>query len=98
MFTAIFAVSSTACKDQEHVGFIGLGNMGNHMARNLLKKGYQVTVFDVADSSVNALKQDGAHVGTSPADVAAKTKKIVTMLPSSPHVSGEFSEKMFPKF
>ena len=63
--------------------------MGNHMARNLLKNGHQVTVYDVVDSSVNALKQDGAHVGTSPADVAMKTKTIFTMLPSCEHVRSE---------
>lgn len=79
-----FSVSSVNYK--EHIGFVGLGHMGNHMARNLLKSGYQVTVFDVVDGAVNILKQDGAVVASSPADVASKTNRICTMLPSSPQV------------
>lgn len=41
------------------VGFVGLGNMGGHMARNLLKKGHQLVVYDVVPESAKALKNDG---------------------------------------
>jgi len=44
---------------QNEVGFIGLGNMGAHMARNLLKKNYKVMVFDINDDAVKAAVQDG---------------------------------------
>jgi len=45
----------------KHVGFIGLGNMGGHMARNLLGAGYKVTVYDVVQSSVDQLVSDGEY-------------------------------------
>ena len=44
---------------QPAVGFVGLGNMGNHMARNLLKKGYPVVAYDISQESLAALKKDG---------------------------------------
>lgn len=56
------------------------------MARNLLKKGHKLIVFDVTPASVEALKADGATVASSPKDVAAKADLIVTMLPASQHV------------
>lgn len=68
------------------VGFIGLGNMGQHMARNLLKGGRSVVVFDVQSAAVDRVKSAGATSATSPKLVAEQSDVIVTMLPSSPHV------------
>jgi len=68
------------------IGFIGLGNMGTHMANNLLKAGCPVVAFDVVESSLNTLASAGATVASSPAAVAAASKTVVTMLPSNPHV------------
>ncbi|TKR68589.1 hypothetical protein L596_024553 [Steinernema carpocapsae] len=68
------------------VGFVGLGNMGAHMARNLIKNGVKLMVFDLDAKRVAELKSDGAEVAQHPADVAVASKTIVTMLPSSPHV------------
>ena len=48
--------------DGEVVGFVGLGNMGAHMARNLVKKGYPVLVYDLNQDSVNSLKEAGQSV------------------------------------
>ncbi|KAK6182914.1 hypothetical protein SNE40_010491 [Patella caerulea] len=79
-----FSASSNMKK--ETVGFVGLGNMGNHMARNLIKNGYPIVVFDVNTDSTNSLKSDGASVASSPAEVASAVTKIVTMLPESSHV------------
>lgn len=70
----------------EKVGFIGLGNMGKPMAKNLLKAGYSLTVYDVVESAVQELVSLGANPATSPSDVAAKSDIIITMLPNSPHV------------
>lgn len=64
------------------VGFIGLGTMGAPMARNLLRKGFDVVVHDVSGSSVDALCSDGARRGGSPKAVAALCSTVVTMLPS----------------
>lgn len=77
---------SATSPNMNDVGFIGLGNMGAHMARNLLKKKYKVTVFDVNNEAIKALVDSGASFVQSPSELATKTKTIVTMLPSSPNV------------
>jgi len=74
------------------IGFIGLGNMGGHMAHNLMKHGNDLIVFDVAQASVDRVKDWGAalnkkvYKGETPADVASAASVVITMLPSSPHV------------
>ena len=65
------------------VGFIGLGNMGNGMAKNLLQKGEQVVAFDVDKASLDAAVAAGAEAASSPAEVAASATRIVTMLPNN---------------
>lgn len=67
------------------VGFIGLGIMGRPMAKNLIKAGYALTVYDKYASS-DDLVALGAKAGTSNKDVAAQSDVIVTMLPNSPNV------------
>ena len=47
------------------IGFIGLGNMGAPMARNLIKAGHSVSVFDLNKQVVNELADEGAHAGTT---------------------------------
>jgi 2-hydroxy-3-oxopropionate reductase len=69
-----------------NIGFIGLGIMGKPMAKNLLKAGYSLVVYDVAAAPVAELVQAGATAGTSPKDVASRSEIIITMLPNSPHV------------
>lgn len=70
-----------------HIGFIGLGNMGGPMARNLLKGGHQVSVFDLSPAAVSGLVQAGARESSSPAAVAkADVNAIITMLPAAAHV------------
>ncbi|KQL08830.1 hypothetical protein AAES_32814 [Amazona aestiva] len=67
------------------VGFIGLGNMGNPMAKNLLKHGYPVIAYDVFPEACKEFQDLGAQVTDSPADVAERADRIITMLPSSPN-------------
>jgi 2-hydroxy-3-oxopropionate reductase len=69
-----------------NIGFVGLGIMGKPMAKNLLKAGYSLVVYDVAAPPVAELVQAGAVAGTSPKDVASQSDIIITMLPNSPHV------------
>ncbi|KAH3774705.1 probable 3-hydroxyisobutyrate dehydrogenase, mitochondrial [Dreissena polymorpha] len=76
--------SSTALAAR--MGFIGLGNMGGHMARNLIKKGHQLVVYDVSADNVKAIKEAGAEVAGSPAEVASRVTSLVSMLPESSHV------------
>ncbi|KAL7829893.1 hypothetical protein AOLI_G00307780 [Acnodon oligacanthus] len=68
------------------VGFIGLGNMGTPMAKNLLKNGYPVIATDAFPESCKELQDSGAQILDSPAEVAEKADRIITMLPSSPNV------------
>ena len=62
------------------VGFIGLGTMGAPMARNVLKGGYPVTVWSRRSESMTPLVNEGATAGDCPADVAAQSDVIVTMV------------------
>ena len=68
------------------LGFIGLGIMGKPMAKNLVKAGYEVTVFDVRPEAVAELVAAGAKAASSSREVAARSEVIITMLPNSPHV------------
>lgn len=76
---------------KETIGFIGLGNMGAHMAVNLMKAGYNLIVNDVYPEAMSPLKAMGAVSVTTPVQVAERTNKIITMLPSSPEVKEVYS-------
>lgn len=68
------------------IGFIGLGIMGKPMAKNLLRAGYPLVVYDVVPGPVAELAAAGAQAGASCADVAAQSEVVITMLPNSPEV------------
>ena len=64
------------------IGFIGVGNMGNPMAANLLKGGFEVTVFDArAETAAAFVAQHGGRAASSLADLARGADAIITMLP-----------------
>ena len=67
----------------EKIGFVGLGIMGKPMARNLLKAGYELTVYDIVGEAMEEVVGDGAAPASSSREVAAATDKIITMLPDS---------------
>ncbi len=69
-----------------HIGFIGLGIMGKPMAKNLLKAGHTLVVYDIVDAPVKELVAAGATACSSPRDAAAQNDLVITMLPNSPHV------------
>jgi 2-hydroxy-3-oxopropionate reductase len=68
------------------IGFIGLGVMGKPMAKNLIKAGFKLKVFDIKADVVAEVAALGAEMGTSPAQVARDCDIIITMLPNSPQV------------
>jgi len=70
----------------DRIGFIGLGLMGKPMALNLLKKGFSLTVHNRSQAPVDALVAAGATGASSPAEVAASSEVIITMVPDSPDV------------
>lgn len=68
------------------IGFIGLGIMGKPMARNLLKAGYSLTVYDIVPERMDDVVEAGAKAGSSSKEVAEKSEIVITMLPNSPDV------------
>ncbi|PAU66512.1 3-hydroxyisobutyrate dehydrogenase [Pseudomonas sp. PIC25] len=72
----------------KQIAFIGLGHMGLPMARNLLKAGFQLSVFDLVQSAVDQLAGEGARAAASAAEAAENAEVIVSMLPASRHVEG----------
>jgi 3-hydroxyisobutyrate dehydrogenase-like beta-hydroxyacid dehydrogenase len=67
------------------IGFIGLGHMGQAMARNLLKAGHRVTVYNRTRSRAEVLQGEGALVADSPAGACAG-ELVITMLADDPAV------------
>jgi len=70
----------------ERIGFIGLGIMGKPMVQNLLKAGYQVTVFNRSTNAITDLTAQNATPATSPKQVAEQSDIVITCLPDSPDV------------
>lgn len=70
----------------QKIGFIGLGIMGKPMCRNLLKAGYELTVFSRTAANVEAVTSHGATYAASPAAVAEASELVITMVPDSPQV------------
>ncbi|MBN9392372.1 MAG: 2-hydroxy-3-oxopropionate reductase [Chloroflexi bacterium] len=70
----------------ERIGFIGLGIMGKPMARNLLKAGYSVTVYNRSRPAVDELVEEGAAAAESPQEIAKNSEVVITMLPDGPDV------------
>ena len=83
----------------ETVGFIGLGLMGRPMAKNILKAGYPLVVHSRSQGPVVELVAAGASRASSPAEIARRATRIITMVPDSADVEqvldgpdGVFSE------
>jgi 3-hydroxyisobutyrate dehydrogenase len=63
------------------VGFIGVGNMGSLMARNLIRAGHSLKVYDLSEDAVNFVIQSGAKAASSVKDAAGGVDFVITMLP-----------------
>jgi len=70
----------------QKIGFVGLGIMGKPMAKNLIKAGYDLAVYDIVPQRVSELVKAGAKRCRSGKDVAARSEIVITMLPNSPQV------------
>jgi 3-hydroxyisobutyrate dehydrogenase-like beta-hydroxyacid dehydrogenase len=71
-----------------NVGFIGLGNMGSAMARNLLKAGHRVAVYNRSHHKAGALVSDGATLAATVGDACRDSEVVITMLADDDAVSG----------
>ena len=72
----------------KRIGFIGLGNMGAPMARNLIRAGHAVTVFDLQRTPVQTLVAEGATAADSALAAARDQEIVISMLPAGKHVHG----------
>ncbi|KAH9261121.1 3-hydroxyisobutyrate dehydrogenase [Batrachochytrium salamandrivorans] len=89
----------------QRVSFIGLGNMGFHMASNLLKRGIQVSGFDVNRNTLDLFEKQGGKVLEDVRQGVDDAQVIVSMLPSNQHVlstyldpsKGLLSHAKFPR-
>ena len=71
----------------ERVGFVGLGLMGMPMARNLMRAGYELALYNRTRKKAEALARGGAaEVASSPREVAERSDVTITMLPAPPEV------------
>ena len=68
------------------IAFIGLGNMGLPMAKNLLAAGHEIAGFDLVASAVEALVASGGSAAASAAEALPGSEVVITMLPEGRHV------------
>jgi 3-hydroxyisobutyrate dehydrogenase len=68
------------------VAFIGVGNMGGPMARNLLKAGAQLRAFDVSPAALKPVTAAGAKAAATALDAVHDADVVITMLPAGQHV------------
>jgi len=74
-------------------GFIGLGNLGGHLAASLLREGFDLVVHDRDPALTQALVAKGATAAASPAELAGQVDAVLTCLPS-PAVSEAVLEQV----
>jgi len=86
------AVRQYSAPANNTVGFIGLGNMGKGMAENLVTKGHAVLAYDVTAEAVSDIVGKGAQGASGPAQVAAGSERVVTMLPNNAIVETVYKE------
>ncbi|TCH97406.1 3-hydroxyisobutyrate dehydrogenase [Roseococcus sp. SYP-B2431] len=68
------------------IGFVGLGNMGLPMARNLARKGHEVRGYDLSAAAMDAAAEGGVGRAQSAADAARGADFVISMLPAGAHV------------
>lgn len=71
------------------IGFIGLGIMGRPMAKNLVKAGYDLTVYDLNEEAVADLVSCGARAADSSREASLEAEVVITMVPIR-HRSGKW--------
>ena len=80
-----------AATSTKRLGFIGIGNLGMHLAGSLLRAGYALTIFDLNKAAAKTLLAAGARWADSPAEVGKASDTVFTCLPSSKAVSAVVS-------
>ena len=68
------------------IGFIGLGNMGEPMATNLVKAGFDVIGFDLIEEAKKKAEQNGIQIAEDAVSASENVDALISMLPASEHV------------
>ncbi len=71
---------------EKKIGFIGLGIMGMPMARNLIKAGFEVVVYNRTTSKAEQMASEGAKKADSPKELAKETPVVITIVSDTPDV------------
>ena len=74
------------------IAFIGLGNMGNPMATNLVKAGHTVQGFDLMPENLSIARDNGVHAAADAAGAVDGAEVVITMLPAGKHVLEVYDE------
>jgi 3-hydroxyisobutyrate dehydrogenase len=74
------------------IAFIGLGNMGNPMAANLVKAGHTVHGFDLVPENLKIAKDNGVVVMANAPAAVKETEVVITMLPAGKHVLSVYED------
>jgi 3-hydroxyisobutyrate dehydrogenase len=74
------------------IAFIGLGNMGNPMAANLVKAGHEVGGFDLVPENLKTARDNGVTVMANAAAAVKDAAVVVTMLPAGKHVLSVYGD------
>jgi 3-hydroxyisobutyrate dehydrogenase-like beta-hydroxyacid dehydrogenase len=70
--------------EKQKIGWIGLGKMGIPMSKNLIKKGYSITVYNRTKEKTKELVSEGAKVADSPKALATESDVIISMISDDP--------------
>jgi len=73
---------------KKRIGFVGLGLMGNGMARNLIAAGFPLIGYDIDEAKVEAIVREGGKREEAPEQIPPQVDVIITSLPDS-HVVNE---------
>lgn len=78
--------------EMARIGFVGLGNMGLPMARNLARAGHEVRGYDLSAAAMDAAAEGGIQRAQSAPDAARGADIVITMLPAGAHVRAAWAE------
>ena len=74
------------------IAFVGLGNMGNPMAANLVKVGHAVTGFDLVAANLDVARGNGLTIAKDAAEAVSDADVVITMLPAGKHVLSVYAD------
>src|SRR5699024_12790997 len=77
------------------IAFLGLGNMGSHIARNLVDAGYDVNGFDVVDTETQAAAEHGVIPAETAEEAVIAADVVITMFPAGIHALEAYSTGLF---